>query len=114
MTTNRDESEALVRAEVSRLIAAGFDTGGMSGDGRHRFVVGFFPGGMSGVQFAAATIMSADAEGVVDPPSVEDFFKRHSLILRLSLDGLIARRCKMHERGPYYLTSKARAMRGDA
>jgi hypothetical protein len=98
-----------IYTEVRRLLAEGVATAGMTSDERHAFVVRSFHGGLNGIQFAALTLLSADDDGIVDPPSVGDFFQRTSMILALSFKyGLIERRCKRNEAGPYYLTVKAR------
>ena len=99
------------RAELERLLAGGKTTAHMTRDERHDFVVREFPGGLTGAQFAALTLVSAGDEGIVDPPSVVDYFQRQSLILGLWFcEGLIERRCRRDETGPYYLTRKAVAM----
>ncbi len=96
--------------EVRRLVAEGVNTGKMTRDERHDYVVRTFPDGLNGLQFAALTLLSADDEEVVDPPSVGDWFQNQGLIMRLWLDGLIARRCRRDEAGPYYLAAKGRAL----
>ena len=54
--------------------------------------------------------MGAGEDEIVDPPSLADWWKRQSMILVLWMrDGLIERRCRRDESGPYYLTAKARA-----
>lgn len=54
--------------------------------------------------------MGAGEDEIVDPPSLADWWKRQSMILGLWMrDGLIERRCRRDESGPYYLTAKARA-----
>jgi hypothetical protein len=64
--------------------------------------------GITSVQFAALTLLSAGEDGVVDPPSVGDFFQRQSLIFSLWIvEGLIERKCKRDEAGPYYLTKRS-------
>ena len=95
---------------VRRLVAEGVNTGKMTRDERHDYVVRTFPDGLNGLQFAALTLLSADNDEVVDPPSVDDWFQKQSLIMRLWLDGLIERRCRRDEVGPYYLASKGRAL----
>ena len=91
------------------MLDEGKTTGHMTRDERHDFVVREFPVGLSGEQFAALTLVSAGEDGIVDPPSLSDWFKRESLILSLWMrEGLIERRCKRDEAGPYYLTKKAR------
>ena len=94
---------------VRRLVDEGVNTRKMTSNERHDYVVRTFPGGLNGLQFAALTLLSADDDEVVDPPSVGDFFQKQSLILRLCLDGLIERRCRRDEAGPYYLAAKGRA-----
>ena len=90
------------------LIVDGVRTGKMTPDERHAYVVRAFPGSLTGLEFAALTLLSADDNEVVDPPSVGDWFQRQSCILRLSLGGLIERRCKRDEIGPYYLSETGR------
>lgn len=112
---NQDEPSSdavgsLVEREVRRLLAEGKTTAHMTRDERHDFVLREFPAGLNGIQFAALTLVSAGDDDVVDPPSLADFWKRHSLILSLWMrEGLIERRCRRDEAGPYYLTAKARA-----
>ena len=109
MQTN-DAGACPVEREVRRLVAEGKTTAHMTGDERHDWVVREFPVGLNGVQFAALTVVSAGDDGIVDPPAVADWFKRQSLILGLWMrEGLIERRCRRDEAGPYYLTTKARA-----
>jgi len=101
---------AQVEREVRRLLAEGKTTAHMTRDERHDFVVREFPGGLNGIQFAALTLVSAGDDEIVDPPSLADWWKRQSLILGLWVrEGLIERRCRRDEAGPYYLTAKARA-----
>jgi hypothetical protein len=95
---------------VRRLVAEGVNTGKMTRDERHDYVVRTFPGGLNGLQFAALTLLSADDYEVVDPPSVSEWFQKQSQIMRLWLDGLIERRCRRDEAGPYYLAAKGRAL----
>ena len=97
-----------VERQVRRLVAEGKTTAHMTRDERHDWVVREFPGGLNGVQFAALTVVSADDDGIVDPPSLADWFKRESMILGLWMrESLIERRCRRDEAGPYYLTPKA-------
>lgn len=104
------EYQAAVLCEVRRLLAAGTTTAHMTRDERHDLVVREFPGGLNRVQFAALTLVSAGEDEIVDPPSLADWWKRQSMILGLWMcDGLIERRCRRDESGPYYLTAKARA-----
>ena len=120
MTTARDDLDEASPAApavgsrldrtVRRLVAEGVNTGKMTSDERHDFVVRTFPGGLSGLEFAALTLLSADDDEMVDPPSVGDFFQRTGMILRLWMDGLIERRCRRDEVGPYYLAAKGRAL----
>lgn len=99
-----------VEREVRRLLAEGKTTAHMTRDERHAWVVRWFPCGLNGVQFAALTLVSAGDDEIVDPPSLADWLKRESMILGLwMLEGLIERRCRRDEAGPYYLTPKAMA-----
>jgi hypothetical protein len=101
-------TEHPIKAELQRLISNQKTTAHMSSDERHEFVVREFPDGLTSVQFAALTLLSAGEDGVVDPPSVGDFFQRQSLIFSLWIvEGLIERKCKRDEAGPYYLTKRS-------
>lgn len=101
-------TEHPIKAELQRLISNQKTTAHMSSDERHEFVVREFPDGLTSVQFAALTLLSAGDDGVVDPPSVGDFFQRQSLIFSLWIvEGLIERKCKRDEAGPYYLTKRS-------
>ena len=101
-------TEHPIKAELQRLISNQKTTAHMSSDERHEFVVREFPDGLTSVQFAAVTLRSAGDDGVVGPPSVGDFFQRQSLIFSLWIvEGLIERKCKRDEAGPYYLTKRS-------
>lgn len=95
---------------VRQLLAEGKTTANMTRDERHDWVVSEYPSGLNGIQFAALTLLSAGEDGIVDPPSVADGFKRQSMLLSLSWpEGLIERRCRRDEAGTYFLTPKALA-----
>jgi hypothetical protein len=80
-------------------------------DERHADVVSRYPGGLTPEQFRHEALASADDDGKLDPPALADWFKAQSLLLGMWMEGLIGRRCKRNESGPYYITDKGRAAR---
>lgn len=81
----------------------------MSPQERHEDVMRRYPSGLTPAQFRHETLASADSDGQLDPPALSDWFVTQSLLLRMWMDGLITRRCKRNEAGPYYITDAGRA-----
>jgi hypothetical protein len=81
----------------------------MTQDERHADVVARFPGGLTPIQFRMLTLESADADGKLDPPSLADWFAAQSILMGLWMDGLIERRCRRNESGPWFITEKGKA-----
>jgi hypothetical protein len=71
---------------------------------RHEDVVRRYPGGLTPAQFRDETLASADEDGKLDPPALADWFKQQSLLMKMWMDGLIERRCRRDEAGPWYLS----------
>ena len=80
----------------------------MTPDERHADVVRRYPGGLTPAQFRHEALVSADADGKLDPPAIADWFKQQSLLLGMWMEGLIERRCRRDESGPWFITDKGR------
>lgn len=78
-------------------------------EARHAYVVSRYPGGLTPAQFRHETLASADDDGVLDPPSLADWFKAQSLLIGMWMEGLIERRCRRDEAGPWFITDKGAA-----
>lgn len=76
---------------------------------RHADIVLRYPGGLTPAQFRHETLASADEDGKLDPPSIADQFAQWSLLLGMWTDGLICRRCRRDEAGPWFITENGRA-----
>lgn len=85
----------------------------MTPEQRHEDVVRRFPGGLSPRQFRALALESADEDGKLDPPSLADWFATQSLLLGMFFDGLIEKRCRRDEAGPWFITEKGMAAQGE-
>lgn len=81
----------------------------MTPDERHADIVRRYPDGLTPQQFRDETLASADDDGKLHPPSAGDFFSRTSLLLGMWFDGLIERRCRHDESGPWFITDRGRA-----
>lgn len=82
----------------------------MTVDERHEDVVRRYPAGLTVEQFRHETLMSADADGKLDPPSITDGLTREGLLICMSIAGLI----KNHKHpvrypGDWRITDKGRA-----
>lgn len=80
-----------------------------SPDARHAVVVSAYPGGLTPAQFRTVALVSTDSDGRIDPPALADWFKQQSLLIGMWMDGLIERRCRRDEAGPYFITEKGRS-----
>lgn len=76
---------------------------------RHEDVVRRHPGGLTPASFRAEALASADADGKLDPPALADWFAAQSILLGMWMDGVIERRCRRDEVGPWFITNKGRA-----
>lgn len=78
-------------------------------DDLHDSVVARFPGGITPKQFALVTLESADEDGRVYPHSIESWFLRQSIIMKMFMDGLIENRGRGYN-APYewHITDKGR------
>jgi hypothetical protein len=81
----------------------------MTPDKRHEDVVRRYPGGLTPAQFRHEALASADEDGKLDPPAIADWFKGQGLLIGMWMDGLIERRCRRDEAGPWFITPKGRA-----
>jgi hypothetical protein len=75
---------------------------------RHEDVVRRYPGGLTPAQFRHEALASVDADGKLDPPALADWFKAQSLLISMWMDGLIERRARRDEPGPWFITHKGR------
>ena len=80
----------------------------MNPDERHADVVSRYPGGLTVAQYRHEALVSADENDLLDPPSISDWFKQTSILLGMWMDGLIERRCRRDEAGPWFITGKGR------
>lgn len=80
----------------------------MTPDERHADVVRRYPGGLTPAQFRHEALASADEDGKLDPPSIADWFRQQSLLIGMWMDGLIERRCRPDESGPWFITDRGR------
>lgn len=83
---------------------------------RHEDVMRRYPFGLTFAQFQHETLASADADGILDPPALADWFKQQSMLLRMDWDGLIERtgpQARYYDKtGPWRITDKGRAALG--
>lgn len=79
---------------------------------RHEDVVRRHPGGLTPATFRAEALASADEDGKIDPPALADPFAAMSLLIGMWMEGLIERRCRRDEAGPWFITAKGRATSG--
>lgn len=82
----------------------------MTPDERHEDVLRRYPAGLTVEQFRHETLMSADADGKLDPPSITDGLTREGLLICMSIDGLIKnyKNPVMHP-GDWRITDEGRA-----
>lgn len=79
-------------------------------DRRHDEIVAKFSGGISPKQWRIVTLESADDDGRIYPHSLADPFKVYSLLIGMFMDGLIQRRCRHDEAGPWFITDQGRKL----
>ena len=72
-------------------------------------MLGFYPS-----QFRQVTLESADDDGKLEPPSIQDGFAGQSLLMGMFIKGLITKRYNMNERGPWYITKQGVQVRAAA
>lgn len=77
-------------------------------DQMHEATVARFPGGCTPAQYRQVVLESADDDGRLYPHTLGDYFAQQSALMGMLIDGLICRRCKMEETGPWYITEKGR------
>jgi hypothetical protein len=74
----------------------------------HAEVVAKYPNGLTPKQFRYLTLSRTDEDGCVEVPSIQDWWAAQSMIMGMCIEGLITRKCRRDEKGPYYITDKGR------
>jgi len=87
----------------------------MTPDQRHDYVVAKYPAGLTPNQYRHEALASANADGMIDPPAIADWFKQNSLLIGMWFDGLIETRGKGRDAPmwPWYITDKGRSVIGE-
>lgn len=83
---------------------------------RHDDVVRRYPAGLTPAQFKHEALASADADGLIDPPAIADWFVQKSLLISMWMEGVIELHGSGRDKpmGPWYITKKGIAIKSQA